>query len=151
MDSDYKDLVRERILQRETLIRAAFTGEQKGSSLPWVKVTVRPVELKGQIHLQFSYFDEKKDITKNFTFLTRGDLYSNYLRNPQNMDISWETLWTLKVNNWFGATLNTLLLYDHDIDVPKVKEVVNGIPVPGTPGPGAQFKETLGIGLTFAL
>ena len=66
MDSDYKDLVRERILQRETLIRAAFTGEQKGSSLPWVKVTVRPVELKGQIHLQFSYFDEKKDITKNY-------------------------------------------------------------------------------------
>jgi SAM-dependent methyltransferase len=63
---DYKQLVRERILQRESLIRAAFTGEQKGSSLPWVKVTVRPVELKGQVHLQFSYFDEKKDITKNY-------------------------------------------------------------------------------------
>ena len=66
MESDYKSLVRERILQSASLIRAVFTGEQKGSSLPWVKVVVRPVELKGQIHLQFSYFDEKKDITKNY-------------------------------------------------------------------------------------
>jgi SAM-dependent methyltransferase len=66
MDSDYKQLVRERILQRDSLIRAQFSGEQKGSSLPWVKVVVRPVELKGQVHLQFSYFDEKKDITKNY-------------------------------------------------------------------------------------
>ena len=66
MDSDYKQLVRERILASTSLIRAVFTGEQKGSSLPWVKVIVRPVELKGQVYLQFSYFDEKKDITKNY-------------------------------------------------------------------------------------
>jgi hypothetical protein len=99
-------------------------------------------------YLRFQY---QKDLAKNFSFLTRGDLYSNYLRNPQNIDISWETLWTLKVNSWFGATLNSLLLYDHDIDVPKVKEVVNGVPVPATPGPGTQFKQTLGIGLTFKL
>src|SRR5512147_2207381 len=66
MASDYKQLVRDRILASTSLIRAVFTGEQKGSSLPWVKVVVRPVELKGQVHLQFSYFDEKKDITKNY-------------------------------------------------------------------------------------
>ena len=66
MDSDYRQLVRDRILARESLIRAVFSGAQKGSSLPWVKVTVRPVELKGQIHLQFSYFDAEKDVTKNY-------------------------------------------------------------------------------------
>ena len=65
MDSDYKQLIRERILERSTFIRAVFSGEQKGSSVQWLKVTVRPVELKGQVYLQFSYFDEKKDITKN--------------------------------------------------------------------------------------
>src|SRR5882672_8381761 len=65
MDSDYKQLVREKILARETLVRAVFSGEQKGTSLPWTKVSVRPVEIKGELHLQFSYFDEKKDITKN--------------------------------------------------------------------------------------
>ncbi|MEP7135684.1 MAG: SAM-dependent methyltransferase [Chloroflexota bacterium] len=65
MDSDYKTLIREKILARNTLVRAVFSGEQKGSSLPWNKVTVRPVELKGELQLQFSYFDEKKDVTKN--------------------------------------------------------------------------------------
>ena len=66
VDSDYKSLVRERVLQSASLVRAVFSGGQKGSSLPWVKVVIRPVELKGQIHLQFSYFDEKKDTTKNY-------------------------------------------------------------------------------------
>lgn len=65
MESDYKQLVRERILARDTFIRAVFSGEQKDASVPWMKVVVRPVELKGQVHLQFSYFDGKKDITKN--------------------------------------------------------------------------------------
>ena len=66
MDPDYKQLVRERILANDTFIRAVFSGEQKGASVPWVKVVVRPVELKGQVHWQFSYFDEKKDITRNY-------------------------------------------------------------------------------------
>ena len=66
MESDYKQLIRDRILVKDELIRATFSGEQKGSSLLWNKVVVRPVEIKGEIHLQFSYFDDKKDITKNY-------------------------------------------------------------------------------------
>jgi len=65
MASDYKQQIRAKILAREALVRAVFTGAQKGSSLPWTKVTVRPVEIKDELHLQFSYFDEKKDVTKN--------------------------------------------------------------------------------------
>ena len=34
---------------------------------PWVRVTVRAVSLRGEPHLQFSYFDGKKDFAKNFT------------------------------------------------------------------------------------
>jgi SAM-dependent methyltransferase len=77
MEVDYRQLVRAKILARESLIRALFTGQQTGSSQPWVKVVVRPVELKGQIHLQFSYFDEKKDITKNY--LEEGEAKVNEL------------------------------------------------------------------------
>ena len=106
------------------------------------------VEVGAYLRAQYT-----KEISKNFTFLTRGDLYSNYLRNPQNIDVSWETLWTLKVNSWFAASLNTLLLYDHDIDVPKLKdETIGGVTTKvSAPGPGAQFKQTLGIGLSFKL
>ena len=66
MDSDYKQLLRERILDSGAFVRAVFSGEQKGASVPWGKVAVRLVELKGQLHWQFSYFDGKKDITKNY-------------------------------------------------------------------------------------
>lgn len=47
--------------------RATFGGAVRlQPSYPWVRVVVRPVELRGQRHLQFSFFDEKKNIVKNF-------------------------------------------------------------------------------------
>lgn len=99
------------------------------------------LEMGGYLRLMY-----KTDLAENITFMTRGDLFSNYLRNPQNVDVTWETLWTFKVNDWFAATLNTLLLYDHDTDVPR-KDADGNI----DPGPGTQFKQTLGIGLTWKL
>ena len=66
MEQDHKKLVQERILTHESFVRAVFSGQQKGSSLQWDKVVVRPVEIKGVHNLQFSYFDAKKDITSNY-------------------------------------------------------------------------------------
>jgi SAM-dependent methyltransferase len=68
MEQDYKRSVRDRILDRESFVRAVFSGEQKGLSVQWTKVTVRPVEIKGALNLQFSHFDDKRDITKNYPF-----------------------------------------------------------------------------------
>ncbi len=99
------------------------------------------LELGGYIRVMY-----KTELAKNITFMTRGDLFSNYLRNPQNMDVNWETLWTFKVNDWFAATFNTLLVYDHDTQLPKTN--AEGVPYTG---PATQFKQTLGIGLTWKL
>ena len=66
MEQDHKKQVQERILTHESFVRAVFSGQQKGSSLQWGKVVVRPVEIKGARNLQFSYFDAKKDITSNY-------------------------------------------------------------------------------------
>jgi SAM-dependent methyltransferase len=66
MQKDYRISVRERILARETFVRAVFSGQQKGSFLPWLRVEVRPVKIREGIRLQFSYFDGKKDITRNY-------------------------------------------------------------------------------------
>jgi len=68
MEDNYIKKVRERILSRDTFIRAVFTGQQKGAEMGWVKLVIRPVELKDGVHLQFSFFDEKKDVSKNYTF-----------------------------------------------------------------------------------
>jgi SAM-dependent methyltransferase len=47
--------------------RATFAGITRGESASsWVRVVVRPVELRDARWLQFSYFDGKKDITHNF-------------------------------------------------------------------------------------
>jgi len=63
---DYAKRVLERILAGESLVRAVFSGRQSGATLPWIKVVVRPVRIKGELHWQVSHFDEEKDITKNY-------------------------------------------------------------------------------------
>jgi hypothetical protein len=46
--------------------RATFGGAARGAApSPWVRVVVRPADLRGRRHLQFSYFDAKKNVTKN--------------------------------------------------------------------------------------
>ena len=47
--------------------RATFGGVPRGiGSSDWNRVVVRAIELRGEPHLQFSYFDAKKDTTRNF-------------------------------------------------------------------------------------
>jgi SAM-dependent methyltransferase len=46
--------------------RATFGGVTRSAPSPWRRVVVRPVELRGELFLQFSYFDGKKNITKNY-------------------------------------------------------------------------------------
>jgi hypothetical protein len=67
------DLDRESLakLVMETILdpafrRATFGGVARLAESPWQRVVVRAIELRGEPRLQFSYFDGKKDITKNF-------------------------------------------------------------------------------------
>ena len=64
--ADYKQLIRESILHDEDFIKATFSGPAQDRAVPWVKVVVRPVLVRGKKHIQFSYFDAKKDTTKNY-------------------------------------------------------------------------------------
>jgi hypothetical protein len=48
-------------------VRATFSGRAPGHLVPWTRVTVRPVLLKGKRHVQLSYYDAHKCITKNVT------------------------------------------------------------------------------------
>jgi SAM-dependent methyltransferase len=47
--------------------RASFGGVARGAvPWPWVRVAVRPIRLRGERQLQFSYFDRKKNVARNF-------------------------------------------------------------------------------------
>lgn len=98
METNYTDNVRSRILARDTFIRAQFTGAQKGAELNWLKVVIRPVELKGIVHLQFSFFDDKKDISKNYTFEEASARIDEVLALPFRNIFVENTTGSLQVN-----------------------------------------------------
>ena len=62
-----KQLVMSAVLG-EGFRRATFAGVTRGDTpSPWVRVVVRPVEIRSERQLQFSYFDAKQDTTRNFS------------------------------------------------------------------------------------
>lgn len=81
-----------------------------------------------------------KDVLKNVNLSSKLQLFSNYLNNPQNIDINWEMFINLKVNKWLSASINLQLLYDDDIKTME-DNIVRGAKV--------QFKEVFGVGLNF--
>jgi hypothetical protein len=99
-------------------------------------------ELGGYVRAQY-----KRDIAKNVNLATKLELFSNYLDNPQNIDVNWEILLNMKINKFMTANVATQMIYDHDIPVP-VERQENGIKVMGT-GPRLQFKEVLSLGLSY--
>ncbi len=81
----------------------------------------------------------QKELFKNIEFKSKLQLFSNYLENPQNIDINWDSMLSLKVNKYISTYIGLLLLYDDDINI---------VDSDGNSGPRTQFKQTFGIGLT---
>ena len=88
----------------------------------------------------------KKDIMKNVNLQTKLELFTNYSEEPNHIDVNWEVLIAMKVNKYISATISTQLLYDHDIDI-SIDDNNDGII--DAVGPRTQFKEILGIGLSY--
>ena len=86
----------------------------------------------------------KKDLMENVSVQTQVDLFSNYVENPQNIDVNWDFLLNLKVNEWLSASLSTNLIYDDDINI-IVEEDPEGNAV--KKGPRTQFRQIFGAGL----
>lgn len=55
-----------------------------------------------------------KDILKNVNYKSRFDAFSNYKSNPQNIDIFWTNVFSMKVNKFLSANIAIDLLYDDD-------------------------------------
>ena len=85
------------------------------------------------------------EIMENVSFGTKIDLFSNYLKKPQNIDVNWETLLNMQANNFVTATISTNLIYDDDI---KIEVDTNNDGIIDHRGPRIQFKEVLSVGLT---
>ncbi len=90
-------------------------------------------------YLQLKY---KRTIAKNVDFKCGLQLFSNYINNPQNIDVNAEALFSFKINSWLSSSLQWNLIYDDDIDIRS-----GG----GGYGPRTQFKSVFGLGVAFSV
>lgn len=80
-----------------------------------------------------------KEFSKTISFKSRADFYSNYLKNPQNVDIYWTNLLTMKLGKVFAINYALDLIYDDDVRLFG----------PNKDGARAQIRSMLGIGLSY--
>lgn len=80
-------------------------------------------------YIKLSYQNE---ILKNVLLDTKVDFFSNYLERPQDIDVNWDLLITLTVNEYLSAKLMTQLIFDKDVDS------------------RVQFKELFGVGFAYS-
>ncbi len=83
-------------------------------------------------------------IAKNIDFSTKLELFSNYLKNPQYIDVDWQNMLVLKINDWLNANLSTHLIYDYDIPFYDAEGAL-------IKGSKVQFKEVMAIGFMINL
>jgi Protein of unknown function (DUF3078) len=102
-------------------------------------------EFGGYIRVIYTKNDFKSELLKNLSLSTKLDLFSNYLKKPQNIVVNWETLITMKVNKYLAANLSAQLAYDDNVTTTEVKPDGTTIHI----GPKIQFKEILGIGFSY--
>lgn len=101
-------------------------------------------KFKGEFggYIKMHYQDE---IFKNVQLISKIDLFSNYLEKPQNVDVNLEVLLNMKVNKYLSANISTYMIYDDDINI------VDKDKPEKKASPKLQFKEILGIGLSFTI
>lgn len=83
-----------------------------------------------------------KEIFKNVTLMSKLDLFTAYNSSFGNIDVNWENVLGMKVNDYLTATVHTNLIYDDDIKQLSPEGEVVG-------GPRVQFKEMIGVGLSY--
>jgi hypothetical protein len=89
---------------------------------------------------------------KTVKITNRLQLFTNYIHNPQNVDIDWEMIVTANLNWFTEVRLNTHLIFDDDTKTPvldkKKKPVLDAYGKPKTAA-RVQFKELIGLSFVF--
>ena len=87
-------------------------------------------------------------INENFSYTTQLVLFSNYLKNPQNLRVNWDNKVFWKLRKFFALTVGTNLIYDDTIRQKEVAWDENGNPTEKVQA--VQFKQFLEFGFTYS-
>ena len=85
-------------------------------------------------------------VMKNVDLIAKLDLFSNYLANPQNIDLNLDTRLNMKINSYLSANFLLNMLYDDDI---RIAIDTNGDGIADYKGRRIQLKQLFGAGLSF--
>ncbi len=83
-----------------------------------------------------------KSFFDSFTLNAKLGLFTNYLKDPQNIDVNFDLLAAYKLTKFLSLTFSTQLIYDHDV-------LILVDPKTGVQGRRLQIKEMFGIGLSY--
>jgi hypothetical protein len=88
---------------------------------------------------------------KTVTITNRLQLFTNYIHNPQNIDVDWEMIAVANVNWFTDVRFNIHLIFDDDAKTVEIKDKKPVLRPDGTQKKTAriQFKEMLGFSLVF--
>ena len=92
-----------------------------GVHLEWIPG--KHVKLEFGAYSTISYTQK---ISENAVYTGRLDLFSNYLHDPQNVDINLTNLLAVKVTGILTMTLAFNLIYDNDVSTVKADGTIGG-------------------------
>lgn len=109
----------------DSAMRASF-GNKKDEAVR--------TQLGAQLKLDFKY------TYQTFNISSQLSLFSNYLKNPQNIQVSWDLSASIQLIKYLTLTLRTNLIYDDNV------KIANSA---GEKCSKVQFKEIGGVGFTY--
>lgn len=89
----------------------------------------------------FASLNYKSNLSKTAVYTGRLDLFSNYLRRPQDITLYMTNILAVKVTRLISMNLSVTLIYDNDVKSVKSDGSVGG--------PALQLQEIIGIGLAY--
>ena len=89
----------------------------------------------------FASINYNTPISKTASYKTRIDLFSDYLRHTQDINIFWTNILAVKVTRLISVNISVEIIYDNDIKSVKSNGTAGG--------PALQLSEVMGIGLSY--
>jgi hypothetical protein len=91
----------------------------------------------------------RREIMKNIFFTSDVTFFSNYLDDPQNIDMIYQGKIDIIANKFITVSLSLNLIYDDDIELP-VYEKIDGVEERvGSTKAGLQVRQAFGVGLSY--
>lgn len=98
-------------------------------------------EVGGYLRLYYN-----KAVYKNVNLQSKLELFSNYQKSVEDIDVNMESMVNLKISKYISANLFAQMIYDSDIDI-EIDDDNDGIV--DSVGPATQYKEVMGVGFSY--